>query len=196
MIVYHKPHQKSIGNIAQIWEKIRSEVCAICELIFFERCDIMKILRAASVGAQPKKPPLAEWLIFLFRTPDQLTLFPGRPAVNALLVHDFANRQSVLLGGYALTNVYIVDAVAKPDADVAFATHALMQDFADLFWSLALDAGDTDLPSGLILNDLAVAKSQTFIISQIADGADIDAMISSVLHNSFSFLLEAFALPL
>ena len=55
MIVYHKPYQKSTGNVAQIREKMRPEVCAKCELIFFEQCDIIEILRAASVGAQPKK---------------------------------------------------------------------------------------------------------------------------------------------
>ena len=53
-LVYHRQHQKSIGNNAQIREKMRAEVCTKCELIFFERCDIMEILPGAFDLGQPK----------------------------------------------------------------------------------------------------------------------------------------------
>ena len=52
-IVYHRLHQKSTGNIAQIREKMRPDVCAICELIFFEQRDIMEILPGAFDLGQP-----------------------------------------------------------------------------------------------------------------------------------------------
>ena len=55
MIVYHRPHQKSTGNNAQIREKKRAEVCVKCELIFFEQCDIMEILPGAFDLGQPKQ---------------------------------------------------------------------------------------------------------------------------------------------
>ena len=53
-IVYHRPHQKSTGNVAQIREKMRPEVCANCELTKSERCDIMEILPGAFDLGQPK----------------------------------------------------------------------------------------------------------------------------------------------
>ena len=55
MIVYHRLHQKSIGNNAQIREKKQAKVCVKCELIFFERCDIMEILPGAFDLGQPKQ---------------------------------------------------------------------------------------------------------------------------------------------
>ena len=116
-------------------------------------------------------------------TPYQLTLFPGRPTINALLVHQLADLQSILLGGDALTDVHIINTIGEPDADIAFATHSLMEQDGDLFRRMALNALDADLPAGLILNDFAVAQGQTLIVSQIADGANIDAAISGVLHN-------------
>ena len=42
-IVYHRLHQKSTGNVAQIRDKMRPDVCANCELTKSERCDIMEI---------------------------------------------------------------------------------------------------------------------------------------------------------
>ena len=53
-LVYHRPHQKSTGNVAQIREKMRPDVCAICELTKSERCDIMEILPGAFDLGQPK----------------------------------------------------------------------------------------------------------------------------------------------
>ena len=53
-IVYHRPHTKSIGNVAQIREKMRPEVCANCELTKSERCNIMEILPGAFDLGQPK----------------------------------------------------------------------------------------------------------------------------------------------
>ena len=58
MIVYHRPLQKSIGNIAQFREKNRTEVCIKCELIFFEWCDIMEILLLTPGQEQP----IISWL--------------------------------------------------------------------------------------------------------------------------------------
>ena len=54
MIVYHRPHQKSTDNVAQIRDKMRPEVCANCELTKSERCDIMEILPGAFDLGQPK----------------------------------------------------------------------------------------------------------------------------------------------
>jgi len=176
-------------NIRQKREKIRPKVCTNCELIFCQGRDIIEILRASLVGAQPKgKPQGFPW--GLFRTPYQLPLFPRCPAVNALLVHYPANRQGVLLGGDTLTNVHIVDPVAEPDANITGTTQAPMENNADLFRGLTFYAGDADLPTGFILYNFAVAKGQAFIIGQVADGANIDTAISDVLHNSLSFLLE------
>ena len=53
-LVYHRPHQKSIGNVTQIREKIRPEVCAKCELTKSERCDIVEMLPGAFDLGQPK----------------------------------------------------------------------------------------------------------------------------------------------
>ena len=58
----------------------------------------------------------------LFFAPDQLTLLPRTPAVNALLIHQLAHCYGVLLGGDAFTNVDVVDAFAQPNTDVTLAT--------------------------------------------------------------------------
>jgi hypothetical protein len=53
----------------------------------------------------------------------------------------------------------------------------------DLFWSGAGDALQADLPASLVFYDFTIPKGKTAFIGDIADGANIDATISSVLHN-------------
>lgn len=43
ILVYHRPHQKSTGNVAQLWEIARAKVCAICLLTFYGGGVIIKI---------------------------------------------------------------------------------------------------------------------------------------------------------
>jgi hypothetical protein len=132
---------------------------------------------------------------FLSLAPDQLTVLSGSPSVDALLIHDFANFQSILLGGDSLAYVDVVDAFAVPDADVASSADSMVEDFADLFGSLYFDAHDADLPASLVFHDFAVAESQTFVVLDVADRADIDSSIGSILHN-FYLLLFSFFLSL
>lgn len=136
--------------------------------------------------------PSPDWNL----APDQLTLFSGVPSVDALLVHHSTDCQCILFGSDALADIHVVDTIGEPDADVAFATHGTMEDFADLFGGLALDARHADLPAGLVLNFLAIAEGDALVISQLADSADIDSTIGSVLHNSFSFHIKRFILKI
>ena len=124
--------------------------------------------------------------------PDQLTLFSGTPSVDALLVHDFADFQSRFLGLDSLADVDIVDTARVPDADVTLAADAVVQEVAHFFGGLAGDARYADLPASLVFYDLAVAEGQALVFCDIADSADIDSTIGSVLHNSFSFHIKQF----
>ena len=54
-IVYHRPHQKSIGNIAQIWEFVGRLFCTIFLLTKCQDFDIMEISPAALVSGRLKK---------------------------------------------------------------------------------------------------------------------------------------------
>ena len=56
-LVYHTPPQKSTGNVAQLWEIVRAEVCAICLLTKSAGCGIMEILLATTRGEQLKSHP-------------------------------------------------------------------------------------------------------------------------------------------
>ena len=60
--------------------------------------------------------------------PDQLTLFSRTPSVDALLVHNLANLQCVLLGLDSLADVDVVDTARVPDADVALAAEAMVEE--------------------------------------------------------------------
>ena len=115
--------------------------------------------------------------------PDQLARLSGCPAIDSLLIHDFADLQCILLSGDSLADIDIVDATTVPDADVALSADALVEDFADFFGGLALDTHDADLPAGLIFHDFTVAEGQTLVFCDIANGANIDPAISDVLHN-------------
>ena len=127
----------------------------------------------------------------LLPTPDQLTLFSGSPSVDALLVHNLADLQGGSLGLDSFADIDIVNTTGVPDADVALATHVAMDDSGYFFGSLALDARYADLPAGLILDFLAIAEGDALVVSQLADGADIDSTIGSVLHNkSVPFILH------
>ena len=53
-IVYHRPHTKSIGNVAQIRDFLVSIICAFCELTFCGGRVIIKIRAQTVVGARPK----------------------------------------------------------------------------------------------------------------------------------------------
>ena len=123
--------------------------------------------------------------------PDQLTLFSGSPSVDALLVHNLADLQGGVLGLDSFTNIDIVNTAGIPDADVALATHVAMDDSGHFLGGLALDARYADLPASLILNFLTIAEGDALVVSQLADGADIDSTIGSILHNdSFPFILH------
>ena len=115
-------------------------------------------------------------------TPDQLTLFSGSPSVDALLVHNLADLQSGSLGLDSFADIDIVDTTGIPDADVALATHVAMDNSGYFFGGLALDARYADLPASLVLNFLAVAEGDALVVSQLADGADIDSSIGNVFH--------------
>ena len=91
-------------------------------------------------------------------TPDQLTLFPGMPSVNALLVHDSASFQGRFFGLKSFADIDIVDTARVPDADVTLAAEAMVEEIADLFGSLAGNARYANLPAALIFYDSAVAE--------------------------------------
>jgi hypothetical protein len=128
-------------------------------------------------------------------TPNQLTLLARPPAVNTLLIHSLTDYQSVFLQVNTLANIDIVDAFAQPDADIAVATQAAMQQRADFLGSFAGNSGNTDLPASFIFHNFAVAQSQTLAFFDIPNGADIDSTVGSILHN-FSFLVFGIFLSL
>ena len=124
--------------------------------------------------------------------PDQLTLFSGSPSVDALLVHNLADFQSRFFGLDSLTDIDIVDTARVPDADVALATDAVVEEVADLFGGFAGDARYADLPASLVFHDLAVAEGEPLVVCDIADSADIDSTIGSVLHNNSPLFIKQF----
>lgn len=124
--------------------------------------------------------------------PDQLTLFSGTPSVDALLVHDLADYQSIFLGLDSLADVDIVDTARVPDADVALAADAVVEEVADLFGGFAGDARYADLPACLIFHDFTIAEGESLVIFDIADGADIDSSVGSVLHNNSPLFVKQF----
>lgn len=142
-----------------------------------------------------KKNPENFFPGFYLFAPYELASLARFPSVDALLVHNPADFQGVPLCSDPLADVDVVDAFAEPDADVAFATHFTVQDAGNFLSGLDFDAGDADLPASLVFYDLTIPKSQTFVILNIADGADIDSSVGSVLHNSYSFLFLGLPLP-
>ena len=120
-------------------------------------------------------------------TPDQLAFFPGMPSVNALLVHNFAGFQSRFFGLKSLADIDIVNTARIPDADIALAAEAMVEEVANLFGGLAGDARYADLPAGLVLYDFSISKCQALIVWDIANGANIDSAIGNVLHNDSPF---------
>ena len=108
-----------------------------------------------------------------------------------MLIHNLADFQGVLLSGDSSTDIDIVDAAGIPDTDVAFAAAAMVEEIANLFGGLAGDARYADLPAGFVFYDFSISKGQTLVLCDIADGADIDSAVGSVLHNSFSFQLSS-----
>ena len=97
--------------------------------------------------------------VFFLLAPYKLSSLAGSPSVNALLVHDLADFQGVLLCGDPLADVDIVDAFAEPDADVAGSADSMMKNFADFFGGLYFEAGDADLPAGSVFYDFTIAES-------------------------------------
>ena len=71
-----------------------------------------------------------------------------------------------------------------------------MEEVADFFGSLAGDTRYADLPAGLVFYDFSIPKGQTLVLCDIADGADIDSTVGSVLHNSFSSHIKQFRLKI
>ena len=63
-LVYHRPHTKSIGNVAQIRDFLGRLFCSFCLLTNWLGCGIMEISRRAVVGGAPKKK--SEELILAF----------------------------------------------------------------------------------------------------------------------------------
>ena len=126
-------------------------------------------------------------LSFEILTPDQLTLFPGMPSINALLVHDFAGFQSRFFGLKSLADIDIVDATRVPDADIVFSTQTVVEKVADLFGGFAGYARYANLPAALVLYDFSIPKCQTLIVCDIANGANIDSAIGNILHNNSPF---------
>ena len=121
---------------------------------------------------------------------------PGSPSVDALLIHNLADFQGVLFSGDSSTDIDIVDAAGIPDADVAITTDTMMEEVADFFGSPAGDTRYADLPAGLVFYDFSIPKGQTLVLCDIADGADVDSAVGSVLHNSFSFHIKQFRLKI
>ncbi|MEE1028920.1 MAG: hypothetical protein UH211_09610 [Agathobacter sp.] len=114
--------------------------------------------------------------------PDQLTRFSGCPAIDTLLIHQFANSQCILFSGDSLVNVDIVDTARVPDSNVALPAQVTMEDSGYFFSGFDFDAFNTYLPSGFIFYDFAIPESQTAIVCDIADGANINSFVSLVSH--------------
>jgi hypothetical protein len=129
---------------------------------------------------------------FLLLAPYKLTSLAGSPSVDALLIHNLADLQCVLLGGDSLADIDVVDAFAVPDTNVAGSADAVVEDFADFFSGLYFDAHDANLPAGLVFYDFTIPQGQTHVVLDVADGADIDSTISGVLHNFYLLLFSFF----
>ena len=111
------------------------------------------------------------------------------PRENAYLIAGSSDFEGFALCAYAVALVDVVDAFAQPDADVALATQAAVQQRADFFGRLAGHTGDTDLPAGLVFYNFTIAQCEAFAFADVADGADVDATIGGILHIKFSFRL-------
>jgi hypothetical protein len=74
----------------------------------------------------------------------------------------------------------------QPNADVSVAAQAAMQQRTDFLRCFAGDSRDANLPAGLIFYYFTIAQCQAAIFGDIADSANIDSTIGSILHN-FSF---------
>ena len=144
--------------------------------------------------ARRKERGIAPPFAYSVSAGNQLTVLARTPAVNTLLIHCFTNSQSGCLGGDALANVNVIDAIGEPDADVALSADGAVDDFACLFGSLTFQTVEADLPASLVFNDFSVPQGQAVILCEVADGANIDAAISSILHNFLSFLCQALGL--
>ena len=127
---------------------------------------------------------------FLLLAPYQLASLAGPPSVNALLVHNLADFQRILLCGDPLADVDVVDALTEPNADVAFAAHFAVQNAGNFFSGFGFDAGDADLPAGSVFYNFTIAEGQAFVVLNVTDGANIDSSVGDVLHNSYSFLFS------
>ena len=114
--------------------------------------------------------------------PDKLAFFSGCPSVDALLVHNLADCESISLSLDSLTDIDIVDTIGVPHTDIAFAAHVAMEDSGYFLRGSDFNAGYTDLPASLILDFLTIAEGDALIVSQLANGADIDSSVGSVLH--------------
>jgi hypothetical protein len=109
-------------------------------------------------------------------------MLAGSPSINGLLIGCLANCQRIFLGGDPLANIDIINSIIEPDTNISVAAQTMMEKGADFFRSFASNSGDTDLPTGFIFYNFAVAESQTFAVLDVADGADIDSSIGGILH--------------
>ena len=100
---------------------------------------------------------------------------PARPAIYADLIARLADFKRLLFGLNSLGTVDIVDAIREPDAAVSA---EVLDRVNGLACGLTFHAIGGDLPAELVINFLAIFKSQTVIFSEFDDRANVNHVVN------------------
>ena len=100
---------------------------------------------------------------------------PARPAIYADLIARLADFKRLLLGLHSLGLVNIIDAIRKPYTAVSCICFDCVNSFTRC---LALYALGSDLPAGLVPNNLAIFERHAVVVSELTDRTNVNHVIS------------------
>ena len=109
---------------------------------------------------------------------------PARPAIYTDLIARLADFKRLLLGLHPLGLVNIIDAVGEPYTAVSAEILNGVDSFAG---GLTLNAVSSNLPTGLVIDFLAIFKGQAVIFSEFENRTNVNHVVIPFRFGRFSF---------